>query len=252
MIASSSARPNTGFRIVDYGETRTDLHTRTEVKFTFQDPDLGKLRKILATSCKAVVHNRRVSVVNSLYYDDARMSACHANLDGIGLRNKLRIRWYDTNYAPDWFFLEIKWRRNRATGKHRFEIKSDTPLHQLTHRQIYQRLLEVVPPNQCREVLRFFDPIVVVQYRREHFVSPDKSLRMTLDYDLRFFDQCGRRSISMNFAEKQRGLVVVEGKTPIGREVELQSLLGPLSPRADRCSKYVHGCRRLGRIRVGE
>ena len=247
-----SIRALSGFRIVDSGESRTDLRKRTEIKYTFLYPDLAKLRRVLSTSCQAISHNRPVSEVYSLYFDDARLSACQANLDGIGDRKKLRLRWYDSNEAPSRFFLEIKWRRNRATGKHRFEIESDKPLHQLSLSEIHNRLVQTTPPTHVRDVVHFFDPIIVVQYKREHFVSPDASLRMTLDYDIQFFDQSGRQFIGMRFPAKLEGLVVVEGKTPIGREVELQSLLGPLTPRAHRCSKYVHGCRLLGRIRIGE
>lgn len=253
MIATSAEKAEqSGFQIVDDGKSRSDLLSRTELKFTLPNSDLGKIRKLLSGTCRAVSHNRRVSEVYSLYFDDAQLSACHANIDGLGLRSKLRLRWYDTKQAPANFFLEVKWRNNRVTGKHRFQVQSDTPLYQLPLREIYRRVAEVAPKEQAREVLRYCDPIVIVSYQREHFVAPDPALRLTLDYDLKFYDQVGRRSMRMSFPTKFHDMALIEGKTPIGREQELRALLRPLTPRADRCSKYVHGCRMLGHVKVGE
>lgn len=248
----SSNRSTTGFEVIDYGESRNDLRSRTEVKFTLQWPDLGKLRKGLASACRLVSHNEQVSTVRSLYFDDASLSACRANLDGLGQRTKLRLRWYDSLVPNDRFFMEIKWRKNLVTGKHRYEIQSDTPLNDLSLREIYTRLLQVAPEKNLREVLRYTEPVIVVQYKREHFVSPDAALRLTLDYDLQFYDHMTKKRFAMRFPKKMDGFCVVEGKTPIGREQELKALLHPLTQRADRCSKYVHGCRMLGIVRAGE
>jgi hypothetical protein len=88
----------------------------------------------------------------------------------------------------------------------------------------------------------------LVRYRREHFISRDRSLRATIDYDISYFDQTGKQFISNSFGLGHEGLVVLEGKTPIGREHELRSLVHPLGTRAVRCSKYVHGCQMLGLI----
>ena len=148
--------------------------------------------------------------------------------------------------APDHFFFEIKWRNNRVTGKHRFEVQSARPLHELTFKQIKRALFEICPPQLVPDLIRYCDPIVIVQYRREHFVSHDAALRMTLDYDLTFFDQRGRRQLNTRFGKRLEGLVVMEGKTPIGRESELRRLIHPFTPRTGRCSKYVHGCHLLG------
>ena len=70
--------------------------------------------------------------------------------------------------------------------------------------------------------------------------------------DLRFYDQVAKSRLALRFPMKMDGFCVIEGKTPIGREAELKAMLSSLSLRADRCSKYVHGCRLLGHIRVGE
>jgi len=239
------------FQVLDWGTDRADLVSRKETKFALPDMDVGTLRGLLEANCQKLVHNKPVSVVRSVYFDDALLSACYANLNGMGTRRKLRLRWYDSLKPGTGFFLEIKWRDKRITGKHRLQIQSSTALADMTWREIRVELERVMPENLQTYLHRYSDPVVIVQYNREHFSTRD-GLRLTLDYDLTFYDQMGRKNISTSFPRRVDGLVVLEGKTPVGREAELRRWLYPFSPRATRCSKYVHGCGVLGLIPKSE
>jgi VTC domain-containing protein len=236
------------FRILGSQTTRSDLVSRREVKFALPGADLGKLRSILDANCRRLIHNDRISTVRSIYFDDLRLSACRANLAGVGKRQKLRLRWYDSLAPGKDLFFEIKWRDNRVTGKHRLQLRATQPLVHMAYRQIMDGLLETLPGRHIGQAVRSSEPIAIVEYRREHFASVDGSLRVTLDYDLAFYDQTGRTTVNTSFPHRLPNLIVVEGKTPVGRERELKELLYPLSLRAGRCSKYVHGCRLLGLI----
>lgn len=236
------------FRVIGSQTTRSDLASRREVKFTLGAADLGKLRTILDVNCRRLVHNQRVSTVRSIYFDDVRLSACRANLAGVGRRQKLRLRWYDSLTPGKDFFFEIKWRNNRITGKHRLQIEAPRPLVEMSYRQIVEGLLATLPDQHIGQVLASSEPVAIAEYKREHFASGDGSLRITLDYDLAFYDQTGRRFMNTSFPHRLDDLIVIEGKTPVGREWELKRLLYPLALRVGRCSKYVHGCRLLGLI----
>ena len=236
------------FRVLDEGSTRSDLASRREVKFTVPGADLGKLRRLLDSNCHRLIHHDCISTVRSIYFDDVRLSACHANLDGIGRRQKVRLRWYDSLPPTADFFFEIKWRDNRVTGKHRLHMQTDRPLATMPYKQIVDGLHVALPAQYVGDLLATSEPVAIVEYRREHFASRDNSLRVTLDYDLAFYDQTGKRFISTSFPHRLHRLVVVEGKTPVGHESELRELLFPWTPRIGRCSKYVHGCRLLGLI----
>lgn len=252
MIANlDNARESAPFVVIDQGASRKDLASRREVKFALSHMDVGKLRSLLQTNCRRLIHNHRVSVVRSIYFDDFQLSACRANLNGVGLRRKLRLRWYDAlNPAQD-FFFEIKWRDNRVTGKHRLQFRTERPLASLPYTQIRKNLESTLPEHLQCELIRYSEPVVIVQYNREHFTTDD-GIRITLDYDLTYYDQTGRHLISTSFPRRLDGLVVLEGKTPIGRERELRNWLHPFAPRVGRCSKYVHGCCQLGLIRESE
>lgn len=235
-------------RIVDLGSTRTDLATRKEIKYAIPDADIQKLRRLFEVNCRRKVYNESISTVRSIYFDDAMLSACQENLDGLGVRRKVRLRWYDMLRPGTTFFCEIKWRQGRVTGKHRLEMESDQPLGELTYKQIVAGLERVIPAELLSDVFVHCEPTVLVQYQREHFASDDGALRVTLDYDITYYDQTAKNSISTSFPRRLERLVVIEGKTPIGREQELPQLFYPFRARATRCSKYVQGCRSLGLI----
>jgi VTC domain len=110
------------FTVLDQTEKRLDLAERREVKFVLTGSDIGTLRRVLETNTRRQIHNHEVSTVRSVYFDDARLSACQANLDGLGIRRKLRLRWYDQLMPGHEGYLEIKWRNNRVTGKHRMHV----------------------------------------------------------------------------------------------------------------------------------
>lgn len=241
----------TPFELVDAGSARSDLASRREIKYAFSHVDTGKLRNLLAVNCRRLVHAGDVSVVRSIYFDDARFSACRANLDGAGKRRKLRLRWYDSLVPSTEFYLEVKWRANRVTGKHRVQLRAESPLADMSYRQIRRGLEQMIPDHLARDFHKYNEPAVIVEYKREHFTTDD-GLRLTLDYDVVFYDQTGRQAISTSFPRRFEGLVVIEGKTPIGRESELRRWLHPIAPSVGRCSKYVHGCVQLGLIHEAE
>lgn len=235
-------------QIVDESASRKDLAVRRETKYILTGADIGKVRRLLEGNSRRQVHNEEVSVVRSIYFDDVRLSACRANLDGLGLRRKVRLRWYDRPLPTHDCYLEIKWRNNKVTGKHRLHIRSPQEVGNMTYHQLNELLLRHVPQEYTIDLLRYSEPVVIVEYKREHFTSRDGKLRVTIDYDLAFYSQQGKPSPSIAFAHHMPGFIVVEGKTPLGCERELRTMLAPLSLRAGKCSKYVHGCRAVGII----
>lgn len=244
-----SVQSDSTFRVVDTGATRSDLALRREAKFALRGVDVGKLRDILAGNLRRQIHNDRVSVVRSVYFDDAGLSCCRANLSGLASRRKLRVRWYDSPLPGRSFFVEVKWRENRITGKRRWQIESAGPLSEVTYAEMSRQIARSVGEGDRILAWQLADPTVLVEYRREHFVSADRSVRFTLDYDLRFVDQTARDRITTGFAARAGEFVVVEGKFPPGLNRELRQLLHPFSPRVTSSSKYVLGCQLLGLVR---
>jgi len=227
-------------------EARPDLAARGEIKYGFRRHDVATLRATLRRVADPIVYADPVSTVRSVYFDDARLSACHANLAGLGVRHKLRLRWYDAPSPVGDCYCEIKWRRNQATGKHRFRIAAGHGLLDAPLRQWPRAFAAAVPAALAGPCLRADQPVVLVEYRREHFALDDA--RLTLDYDLRFYPLMGRRAFARRFAERLGGFALIECKAPLGSGRRAQRALRPLGERAMRFSKYVTGCQRLGYV----
>jgi len=248
-LATSGDLLRNPFVVTNTTAKRKDLAERKEMKFIVAGADIQKLRTVIAQQCKPVVHgDESFSKVRSVYFDDAQLANAYANLDGLGNRTKLRIRWYDSKLPSKHFFVEIKWRKNRITGKHRFKVESRIPLSDVPFRQIIMWLEEALPAEFARAVVATPEPIVLVQYKREHYVTVDSDIRFTIDYGLKFCEQIGHRSISNSFAVHMNDFALIEGKSSINTQQVLRQLLHPFQLRVGRCSKYVHGCRSIGRI----
>lgn len=234
------------FRVIDTFTARSDLAQRKEIKFLLPAADVGKLRRLLMRNCRPIVHNRPVSEVYSVYFDDLRLAACHANLDGLGSRRKLRLRWYDARLPGNDFYFEVKWRESRITGKHRLRIESQRPLAEMSYAEIDAGLRQVLPQRFAPTLETYPEPTLLVRYKRQHFQTDDGSVRLTVDYDVGWVEQVGRPRITAGFASSLPEMVVLEAKAAPGLERRIRRLLEPLPVRATRSSKYVTGCQLVG------
>ena len=230
---------------------RIDLQVRREIKYILSNTDLGKIRTLLKGSCNQVVYNKEVSVVRSIYFDDWRLTMCQANLDGIGRRKKVRIRWYDSVYPLSKVFFEIKWRNNWVTGKRRLEIGSKTGLQDITYKDLISQLKDILFDEYKEMLFCFPEPVIIVEYKREHFVSVDEKYRLTLDYDMVFYDQMGVQKPYLESPVPMLDMAILECKTAQTEANNLKSILYPFTPCVSRFSKYVTGCNMLGLINSG-
>lgn len=228
----------------DESAQRADLTLRGETKFAFPCADVASVRAVLRRAATPIIYAGPVSLVRSVYFDDAELGACRANLSGLGLRNKFRVRWYDRDLPDGDCWFEIKWRKNAATGKHRFRVPAGAALARAPLRE-WPRALRAAAPARFGPLLdKMQQAVAVVEYRREHFGLGDA--RFTLDYDLRFYPLMESRRLRLRFAERSPSPVLVECKAALGGDQREQRVLRPLGGRPVRFSKYVTACQRLG------
>jgi hypothetical protein len=219
---------------------------RSEIKFLIPHADLGKIRSILEVNCRRIRHDGPVSLVSSLYFDDVSLSAYRENLDGVGKRAKVRLRWYDRRDQEGRFHFEVKRRTDLTMDKDRLAILSRTPLASLTFQDILRELSAILPTKPRETLMRRPEPILISEYKREYFREYHSPVRITIDFDVTYYDQSGRRRPAKKFGVRTPEWIIVEGKAPVGEELRLRHLLYPLQPRVTRSSKYVMGCQRLG------
>ena len=98
-------------------------------------------------NCRRVSYRDRTSLVSSLYFDDARLSACRENVDGSGRRSKVRLRWYDAPFPGGSLFFEIKRRRGQTTSKERVPLALTRPLEEAPLAETMRALSRSLPPD---------------------------------------------------------------------------------------------------------
>lgn len=224
---------------------------RHEVKFAVPDVDAGKLRAVLDANCRRVSHHQSTSRVVSLYFDDAELSSCRANLDGVARRSKVRLRWYDGPFPRERLFFEIKEREDYGIRKTRFLLSARDSLEAMSFAEIVAGLGGVLPAEASERLALRGEPTLIAEYQRTYYEAHVGPLRVTLDQDLTVYGQRGHRSPSRRFPVRTPRLTILEAKAPIGRAGEIRELLLPLAPRVTRSSKYVLGCQRVGYVGSG-
>ena len=128
--------------------------------------------------------------IRSLYFDDASDKALRQKIDGVNMREKFRIRYYNgdmsvihlekkskraglgTKYSAD---LSREEAQNIVDGKLDWMLSSGRPLVQ----ELY-----------CKMKYQGLRPVTIVDYTREPFIYRPGNVRVTFDYDLRTGLKC--------------------------------------------------------------
>ncbi len=218
---------------------------RRELKFALRNADLGKIERVLECNLKPIAFgNSPISHVNSIYFDDARLTACEESMAGVTRRTKLRVRWYDQPLPAGDAHFELKHHIGATIQKARVPLRIDESMHD--YRTLIERLAPSLDQTQACWLALRNEPTVMVCYKRRHFRDPATGIRVTLDFDITGYDQRGSRRIIRRFPAMVDGQAVIEVKTPEGDDRAAAALLHPLALRLTRFSKYVLCCQRMG------
>ena len=162
------------------------MKSRHEWKHEISHSDLLVLRQRLKFVMQQDVHGQNGKYfIRSLYFDTPGDRALREKQDGINIREKFRIRYYDFNTVL--IHLEKKSKRNGLGRKESAELtvseaqsivdgnwgwmaQADRPLV----RELYEKMHS--------QALR---PKTIVDYTREAFTFGPGNVRVTLDYDIR-------------------------------------------------------------------
>ncbi len=250
--SNAAALPEIDVRPVVGDDTVTTA--RRELKYALKDADPHSVAALLESALRPIrFGNERSSRVSSLYFDDHRLSSVCENLDGVGRRHKLRLRWYQTGLPQQEAYYEVKRRYHGVIGKQRFRVSTSGSLAQISLPKLSDALMKQLPLPQAEALARRPEPVVLVSYRRLHFRHREHGnpIRLTIDYDIQAFTQLGQRYLRRYGSERPLREVILEVKVPPGYERQVPSLLHPLRPRLSRYSKYV-SCVFASGLRRGE
>lgn len=172
------------------------MNFRHEVKHIISYSDLLALRSRLSAVAKRDEHSIDGKYfIRSLYFDDPSDTALKEKLDGVNIREKFRLRYY--NHDTSYIALEKKRKINGLCSKEITVIDQATAeaiingglTLDLTSHALLGELYGKMKNNRLA-------PKTIVDYTREAFYFPAGNVRVTLDYDIRtsprttaFFDQ---------------------------------------------------------------
>lgn len=178
--------------------------------------------------------------VQSIYLDTPFDRALEENLAGISHREKLRFRWYGDRDEDVTGTLERKVRENSQGWKATVAVRQPVWVRDARRRAFVAALARAVPED-WRHRLDGLEPAQWISYRREYLTTADRRVRLTIDRELRTWDQRGRaRLTNAPLAETPNPRVfVLELKCAPADLEAAQAIAARLPWPVDRCSKFV-------------
>ena len=184
--------------------------------------------------------------IRSLYFDNADDKALREKLDGVNMREKFRIRYY--NHDPSVIHLEKKCKRNGLGSKLSAPL-SASEAQKIVDGELDWMLQSGRPLVQelcCKMRWQGLRPKTIVDYTREPYIYRPGNVRVTFDYDIRTGLSC------TDFLDPDC-LTVPAGDAPILLEVKWDAYLPSIirdavqtpGRRAAAFSKYAQ-CRIYG------
>ena len=206
---------------------------RHEWKHEISYGDMLVLRQRLSNIMKRDIHAIDGKyLIRSLYFDNASDKALREKVDGVNIREKFRIRYYNNDTSlihlekkskvnglclKDSVALSFEQAQAIANGDYGWMIDSGVPLIQ----ELYSKMIS--------QGLR---PKTIVDYLREPFVFAPGNVRVTLDYNIRTGMNC------TDFLNPNC-VTVPAGDAPIILEVKWDEYL----PDIIRDAVQLRGCR---------
>ena len=162
------------------------IQYRHEWKHEIRYADLLAIRQRLRAVAHADPHARDGKyLIRSLYFDNLQDKALREKIDGVDMREKFRIRYY--NGDPSLIHLEKKSKRNGLGTKYSAVLTAEQA-QKIVDGDIDWMLGSDHPLIQelyCKMRYQGMRPKTIVDYTREPFIFRPGNVRVTLDYDIR-------------------------------------------------------------------
>jgi len=178
--------------------------------------------------------------VNNIYLDTPGLSMLTANLDGLAVRSKLRLRWYGDALTVIQPHLEIKHRNDLLGRKEQIPLSCDLDLRGLWI-TILGNVLACLEPSWRVRFQSAYRPTLLSRYLREYYVTRDGAVRVTLDTEQTAYDQRFRARPNTRCRLPIQGIVVIEIKADEIYAGRVQEVANAFPISRTRNSKYAKG-----------
>lgn len=180
--------------------------------------------------------------INSLYLDSPTLSAYQDNVLGASRRQKLRLRWYgdQDSETTDSIHAQLELKRKDNILGDKLVVKLPQPISfEQTWRGFMKALRSQLSDEWKRVVERdSAEPTTITQYHRDYLVSVDDQIRITLDYNQKFYDQRMTQRPNLTRPNYPNNTLIIELKAPRTHAPTLDQIANTLPFRRTRNSKY--------------
>ena len=164
----------------------SDIRYRHEWKHEISFSDLLAIRQRLRAVAESDPHAEGGKyLIRSLYFDNLSDKALREKIDGVNMREKFRIRYY--NGDPSVIHLEKKSKRAGLGTKYSAELTKDEA-QSIVDGELDWMMASGRPLVQelyCKMRYQGLRPKTIVDYTREPFIYRPGNVRVTFDYDIR-------------------------------------------------------------------
>jgi len=213
---------------------------RYEIKMVFEAQRLEEVRSwVLAhpAAFRAAFPPRQV---NNIYFDTPDRRLADGHIQGVARRAKLRFRWYGNTWVAPGGQMEVKIKDGQLSQKLIQPITSRLNLSAQHWREIIHALRIECPAKIARQ-FSYLSPALINRYQREYFVCADGAVRLTLDYQLRAYDQAFGFAPNIRFPQPLLDNLIIEIKAPVEAHSQIASTLAAFPLRVTNNSKYITG-----------
>ena len=182
-------------------------------------------------------------LINSIYFDNYSYSSFKENIYGDSKKTKIRLRWYNTFFFSMDGFFEVKKRDNIYNYKKTIKIPNLVIKLNSNFKEIIQTLKLNLEPIDTIELDARPFPTIISQYTREYYIDFDKEIRITIDRNIKTFDQRLSNKINLKNEITIPNLMVVEFKFKDASINKLLNSFNNFPLRLSKNSKYINGIR---------
>ncbi len=234
------------------GETATTakavyepIDYRFERKFFVSDltkREILDLIRLHPAMFSEIYHER---FVNNIYFDTHAYDNYFAAVDGIGHREKCRIRWYgDLLGRLEKPILELKIKDGTVGRKENYPLAPFS----LDEDYSFNTTVEVFKnsdlPAKLKVELIALQPTLLNRYRRRYFQSANRRYRITVDSDLEFYRLKPHGNVFLDkWVDRQN--VIVELKYANAKDSNADLISRHFPFRVTKSSKYCSGIERF-------
>ncbi len=216
---------------------------RYEIKMAYEPGLLPELRSWIDSHPAGFATTYPPRQVNSVYMDTPDLNSFNDHLSGIPLRRKLRFRWYGEDLTKAKGITEVKNKSERVGWKITQLVDCEFDLASQSWDEIMNGL-RANTTGVIHEMLCVARPVVLTVYFREYYLSGDGLVRLTIDTDLRAYDQLMSARPNIWFCQPLEQPVIVELKSDKENATSISDILSHFPIRSNRYSKYMTNLRR--------